>query len=352
MKRFAICLFVIVVLSLAGAGYVAWQKITTLDMLTLNIAQPIEFEVKPGSNLYKVVEQLRDYGDIDELGVKLWLKVHPEFQNIQSGVYEIPVNSRFVDVVTMISNGTVKQFSITLIEGLTANQWLEALSSSEGLEHDLVEPSTLYSLLNISDESFCANAYASVEGCLLPDTYFYTKGTKSSEIIRRSHESMGKFVKEIWPSRFKDIPINTPYEALILASIIEKETAIESERSEIAGVFVNRLDKNMRLQTDPTVIYGIGKDFDGNITRKHLRTPTPYNTYVIKGLPITPIAMANKASIEAALFPALTDSLYFVATGTGGHQFSTNLADHNKALRRYLQQLKRNNADNNSSNRN
>lgn len=142
-----------------------------------------------------------------------------------------------------------------------------------------------------------------------------------------------------WEQRAVDLPLQTPYEAIILASIIEKETAVPSERDMIAGVFINRLNRNMRLQTDPTVIYGIGPTFDGNITRKHLRTATPYNTYVIKGLPPTPIAMAGKAAIHAALHPLSTDALYFVAKGDGSHQFSTTLEEHNAAVRKY--QLKR-----------
>ena len=157
--------------------------------------------------------------------------------------------------------------------------------------------------------------------------------------MARAHEALIAFVDEQWQQRALDLPINTPYEALILASIIEKETAVPEERSRIAGVFVNRLNSNMRLQTDPTVIYGIGDNFDGNITRKHLRTPTPYNTYVIKGLPPTPIAMAGKAAIKAALQPLETDEVYFVAKGDGSHQFSTTLEAHNAAVRKY--QLKR-----------
>jgi UPF0755 protein len=346
VKKFIVWLILISLLLLSGITYFAWTKINEIEELTLNLSSTIEFEVPPGISLYKVVNELQKHANINKTGFKLWLKLHPEYQTIKSGLYEIPANSRFVDVIALFAKGTVKQFSITLIEGLTIYQWLEALSNSRGLYHDIDNADALYTQLKVTETSFCANSFASIEGCLLPDTYFYTHGTKTSQILKRSYRAMDTYLQDVWPSRFKDIPIKTAYEALILASIIEKETAIESERSEIAGVFVNRLNKNMRLQTDPTVIYGIGKEFDGNITRKHMRTPTPYNTYVIKGLPITPIAMPNKASIQAALFPALTDSLYFVATGNGGHQFSSNLADHNKALKQYLKQLKLNNADN------
>ena len=339
-----ICLFICV-----GLTLFAWQKVKVIETVSLNLSQTIEFEVPSGSNLYKTVNSLKAYVNIDQVGFKLWLKLHPEYKTIKSGLYEIPANSLFVDVVALFAKGTVKQFSITLIEGLTIVQWLDALSQSPGLRHDINDVKSLYAVLKVTEGSFCENTYSSIEGCLLPDTYFYTKGTKSSDILKRSYSAMETFLRDVWPSRFTDIPIKTSYEALILASIIEKETAIESERNEIAGVFVNRLNMNMRLQTDPTVIYGIGEEFDGNITKKHLRTPTAYNTYVIKGLPITPIAMPNKASIQAALFPALTDSLYFVATGKGGHQFSTNLADHNKALSDYLKQLRQKKAEGNNN---
>lgn len=345
MKKIILGLTLISLVLFTGLAIFAWQKVKSIETVKLNISQTIEFEVPSGSNLYKTVDNLQDYVKIDPIGFKLWLKLHPKYDTIKSGLYEIPANSLFVDVVALFAKGKVKQFSITLIEGLTIAQWLDALSQSPQLVHDIDSTKSIYSDLVISDVSFCANAYSSIEGCLLPDTYFYTKGTKSSEILKRSYRAMKVFLQDLWPSRYKDIPIKTKYEALILASIIEKETAIESERGEIAGVFVNRLNMNMRLQTDPTVIYGIGKDFDGNITKKHLRTPTAYNTYVIKGLPITPIAMSNKASIQATLFPELTDSIYFVATGDGGHQFSTNLADHNKALREYLKKLRQKNAE-------
>jgi UPF0755 protein len=348
VKKIILWLMLISLVLFTALALYAWQKVKSIETLNLNITETIEFEVPSGSNLYKTVDSLQDYVEVDPIGFKLWLKLHPQYNTIKSGFYEIPANSLFIDVVALFAKGKVKQFSITLIEGLTITQWLDALSQSPQLVHDIDSAESLYSDLMISNGSFCANTYNSIEGCLLPDTYFYTKGTKSLDIIKRSYRAMDVFLQDLWPSRYKDIPIISKYEALILASIIEKETAIESERGEIAGVFVNRLNMNMRLQTDPTVIYGIGEDFDGNITKKHLRTPTAYNTYVIKGLPITPIAMPNKASIQAALFPELTDSIYFVATGDGGHQFSTNLAHHNKALRAYLKKLRQKKAENNN----
>ncbi|MFT4654117.1 MAG: UPF0755 protein [Kangiellaceae bacterium] len=347
MKKVILILLMLLLLVLAAAGSFIWTKIKSIEELRLNTSSATEFEVLKGKNLYQIIDNLASYGKIDRFSFKVWLQFNREFEKIQSGFYELPANARLVDVLSLLSNGEVKQFSVTLIEGQTIVQWIKTLSQAQGVSHNISSKEELYITLGGGDYEFCANIHFSIEGCLLPDTYFYTHGTSSINILKRALIAMHAYLQDVWPTRFADLPINSQYEALILASIIEKETAVESERSEIAGVFVNRLNENMRLQTDPTVIYGIGDSYDGNITRKHLRTPTPYNTYVIKGLPITPIAMPNKASIQATLFPAVTDSLYFVATGNGGHQFSTNLKDHNKAVREYLAQRKRNIVDKN-----
>ncbi|MGK0371077.1 MAG: UPF0755 protein [Glaciecola sp.] len=347
MQKVILVLLMFSLLVLAASGALIWNKINNIETLSLDTNSAIEFEVAKGTSLYQVIDNLAQFGKIDRFSFKIWLQFNPEFRRIQSGVYELPANVRLVEVLSLLTKGQVKQFSVALIEGQTIGQWIKALSQAQGVFHNIANKDELYGTLAAIDYEFCTNKYSSIEGCLLPDTYFYTYGTSSVDILKRALLAMQTYLQDVWPSRFADIPINSQYEALILASIIEKETAVESERTEIAGVFVNRLNNNMRLQTDPTVIYGIGDSYDGNITAKHLRTPTPYNTYVIKGLPITPIAMPNKASIQAALFPALTDSVYFVATGNGGHQFSTNLKDHNRAVREYLVQRKRNNVDKN-----
>jgi UPF0755 protein len=344
-KRLKNTAFVIAVLFSAlfiGGALFVWQSIENVKGVTLDISQPLTVEIKRGSSLYAVKRQLSQHANIDSLGFKLWARFHPEYNIVQAGLYEIPVNTRFVDALKMMRFGEVKQFSITLIEGQTWSQWYQILQQHPDLNNDLGDLESVYAALIRSDDAFCANQYASLEGCLLPDTYNFTHQSSAFSLVKRAYGAMHNSVDEKWNNRFADIPLKSAYEMLILASIIEKETALESEREEIAGVFVNRLNQNMRLQTDPTVIYGIGESYDGDITRKHLRTPTPYNTYVIKGLPITPIAMPSLASIHAASRPALTDSLYFVASGEGGHQFSTNLADHNRAVRRYLDKLKQN----------
>lgn len=181
-----------------------------------------------------------------------------------------------------------------------------------------------------------------LEGLFLAETYHYTYGTTDLDLLKRAHRDLMNVVNDEWENRADKLPLKSPYEALILASIIEKETAVASERERVSSVFVNRLNKRMRLQTDPTVIYGMGDSYKGNIRKKDLRTPTPYNTYTMSGLPPTPIAMAGKASINAALNPEKSNYLYFVASGTGGHVFSKSLTEHNRAVRAYLKQLRKN----------
>lgn len=339
MKKFltytALASVLLVLLVVAFAYY----KLVNFESSLLGNTQTVSLEVEEGSNLYRIKEKLSKYSKIDSIGFKLWLKLNPEFASIQAGLYELAPQSRVVDLIKMVNAGRVKQFSITLVEGQTYAQWIAQLKGSESLNNDLDALPNLYELLT-KNQGFCANEYKSLEGCLLPNTYHYTYQQNASSIIQRAYASMEVLLEDAWHKRFVDVPLKNKYEVLILASIVEKETAVDAERAEIAGVFTNRLNTNMRLQTDPTVIYGIGDSYDGNITRKHLRQATPYNTYVIKGLPITPIAMASELSIYATLQPSLTDAFYFVASGEGGHVFSTNLEDHNKAVRAYLKKLK------------
>ncbi|MDF5601826.1 endolytic transglycosylase MltG, partial [Vibrio parahaemolyticus] len=210
------------------------------------------------------------------------------------------------------------------------------LKSAPYLKHDLTDLSEkeMAAKLGIEREK--------LEGLFLAETYHYTAGASESQLLKRAHRKLNKILDASWEARQEKLPLQDKYEALILASIIEKETAIDSERERVASVFINRLNKRMRLQTDPTVIYGMGDAYDGNIRKKDLRTPTPYNTYTINGLPPTPIAMAGEASIEAALNPESSNYLYFVASGKGGHVFSKSLAEHNRAVRAYLRELRKN----------
>lgn len=365
--------FAILLSAAIALSFFFYQKIDTFGLhhtYQNGAGQSLVIHLKTGGSGSSLLKTLQNEGVFTEALIgKLWLKLHPQFSAVKTGYYEFSPGASVEDIFKDIANGRVKQFSITLIEGLTLKQWLNALEDNKALSYDIADTSLLYEKIVALSEAesvpagtgasaennakinaaviagtdistgFCANQYQSLEGCLLANTYFFDYGTKATQIIRRAYHSMQDVIVEEWLGRHLDTAYKSPYEMLIMASIIEKETAVESERGLISGVFDNRLKLNMRLQTDPTVIYGVGDSFDGNLTRKHLRQKTPYNTYVIKGLPITPIAMAGPASIQAAAKPEITDAIYFVARGDGTHQFSETLAQHNAAVRLY--QLKK-----------
>ena len=331
-KRFiALFLFISSVL----AVYVGYAHVKNFGFQYQILKDDMTMSISKGQTAHSLLSVLQNETQFDSILVaKLWLKLNPQYSQIKKGYYSFEKGESLEDIFTKISKGLVAQFSVTLIEGLTLTQWLETLASNEHLVNDIADVDNLYDTIVVDENSFCANKYRSLEGCLLANTYFFERETKASDVIKRSFVEMKELLNDAWTKRFLDTHYQNPYELLIMASIIEKETAVPSERGIIAGVFDNRLGKNMRLQTDPTVIYGI-KDFDGNITRKHLREKTPYNTYVIRGLPITPIAMAGPDSIYAAAQPELTEAIYFVAKGDGTHHFSETLAEHNAAVRKY-----------------
>lgn len=262
--------------------------------------------------------------------LRLFFKLHPSITNIKLGSYKVTAGWDFKTLFEHLVSGDEFQHKITFIEGSTFKEWRKQLSQASGVIDDTADLSEqeIAQLLNIDNPK--------LEGLMLPETYFYPEGTLVSALYLKSHKKLQAYLNEVWETRDKKLPLKSPYEALILASIIEKETGLESERTTVGSVFINRLNKRMRLQTDPTVIYGMGDDYKGNIRRKHLRQRTDYNTYVIRGLPPTPIAMVGKTSIDAALHPATTSYLYFVASGDGGHYFSKNLKEHNRAVRKYI----------------
>lgn len=343
LKALFIVIFIATVATASAVFYVK-NAVTT----PLSINEPRLYTVTKGSNGYKLIKAMRNDGmiTVSPLVAKVWLKWFAGNTQVKSGTFMLLPTDSLVDVFTKFTKGEEHLFSVSLIEGLTLAQWLGVLESTAGIDYDLdatsieaiVEGRSSSALQHIGLNDSLGDT-PNYEGLFLADTYLFTQGTSASIILARAHDALIAFLNEQWETRQVELPISSAYDALILASIIEKETAVASERSLIAGVFANRLTKNMRLQTDPTVIYGIGPSYDGNITRKHLRTATPYNTYVIKGLPPTPIAMAGKAAINAALHPDDTDALYFVSKGDGTHKFSTTLEEHNAAVRKY--QLKR-----------
>ena len=299
----------------------------------LNLSEATVFQVKAGHSAKGLLNRLKQQGIItDNIGLKIRVKFEPELANIKVGTYELLPSMSGLDLLTLFSSGKEMQFSISLIEGLNWREWLVAIKSHPQIKfHD-----DFYQQLATLSKQLPEQ---SIEGYLLPDTYNFVAQTSAIDIVKRAHLSMQQYLNMAWQNRALDLPYNSPYEGLIMASIIEKETGVAEERQRISGVFVNRLNLNMRLQTDPTVIYGMGDNFDGDIRRKDLKTATPYNTYVIKGLPPTPIAMPSKLAIDAAFNPLTTEDLYFVSKGDGSHKFSSTLKEHNLAVRQY--QLKK-----------
>lgn len=250
-----------------------------------------------------------------------------EPQVYRAGEYRLEYGLKPRALLRKLAAGSVVQHRLTLVEGWTFRQVMVALGNEAGLAHrfDAANPSTW-------PEQLAELGIGEPEGWFLPETYSYTLGDSDLDILARAHRAMRDALALAWASRDEGLPLETPYELLILASIIEKETGVEEERARIAGVFIRRLQKGMKLQTDPTVIYGLGESFDGDIRRKDLRADTPYNTYTRHGLPPTPIAMPGRASLLAAAHPAAGEALYFVADGKGGHTFSKTLEEHQAAV--------------------
>ena len=291
---------------------------------------PVKIEVMAGSSLSRVAIELAEAGYLPSPTLfKLWARLKGAENSIQTGEYELHSGITPAQLLDKIVRGESVQYRITLVEGWTFQQALNALWSAGNIRSSLNNSSPADIAQQMSLD------YENPEGLLYPDTYFYTKGTLDIELLRRANERLNTVLSEAWESRLGSLPFANSYEALTMASIIEKESARNSERGLIAAVFVGRLDLGMRLQSDPTIIYGMGDRYAGNITRADLLEETPYNTYRIDGIPPTPIALSGEASIVAALNPSASDFLYFVAKGDGSHQFSRSLEEHNAAVREY-----------------
>lgn len=250
-------------------------------------------------------------------------------QQIKRGEYLVPQGTTALALLQLLQEGKVISYQVTLPEGITLARALQILAQQPKLERVLegIDDARLLQL---------TGGYPGAEGLFFPDSYQYEQGASDWDIVLRAYAAMQKVLQEEWSGRAQELPYSDPYQALIMASIVERETGLPAERGEIAGVFVRRLQKNMRLQTDPTVIYGLGSEYQGNLRRVHLRDDSnPYNTYRHKGLPPTPIALPGREAIHAALHPKAGETLYFVARGDGGHQFSRTLAEHERAVRKY-----------------
>ena len=298
----------------------------------------IVVEIKKGQTLSELAYSWQVQGWLPSAKVLLiHARVSGSAKNIKPGEFEIPENTRAYEVLTLLTQGSSKRYKVSFIEGTRLTDVLTRLQQAPKLIQD-IQP------LTTSNVQAALGLSALAEGWVYPDTYVYHSGDTVSSIITQAHLRMQNILNEEWQlyteklskNEIKELPYRSAYEALVMASIVEKETGQASERPEIAGVFIRRLQMNMRLETDPTVIYGLGENYQGNLQKKHLRDRSnPYNTYRNKGLPPTPIALAGRAAINAALNPDSGDSLYFVAKGDGSHYFSTSLEEHNRAVRKY-----------------
>ena len=318
-------LFAIFFMVAAAAYFFYWagQPITTGG-------EPIEFAIKPGSGVGAASQQIATAGvPVNPFMLSMLARVTRTAGRIKAGTYELKPNTTPRTLINQLVRGEFAQESLTIIEGWTFRQMRAAVAANKSLNQDTAALSDKELMGKISTD------YKLPEGLFFPDTYLFAKGASDLKIYKQAHALMLERLAAAWAKRDESLPYKTPYEALTMASIVEKETGQKSERAMIAGVFVNRLKKGMMLQTDPTVIYGMGENYTGNIRKKDLETSTPYNTYMHTGLPPTPISLPGVQSLTAALGPAKTEALYFVSRGDGSSKFSDNLPDHNKAVNQY-----------------
>lgn len=294
------------------------------------VASDTVFEIHKGQGLDKVVTQLQQQGiAVNRFWFRLLAYPHKLDRHLKAGEYLISKGATSLDILNLFALGKTRQYSITFPEGWSFKQIFVAIQNNPNLQH---------TLNNVEFKDVMAHIGSNQthpEGLFFPDTYLFEKNTTDLELLRLAHKKMESVLDHEWQQRDAQTPLQSPYQALILASIVEKETGAEEERKQIAGVFSRRLQQGMLLQTDPTVIYGMGEEYKGDIKRQDLREPTPYNTYVMSGLPPTPIAMPGRDAIHAALHPEAGNSLYFVAKGNGRHAFSATLSEHEKYVDRY-----------------
>lgn len=293
----------------------------------LNLQSSYVLNVVPGSNFTRLIRQLREEGIVDNEDLLYYVRYHDLANQIRAGEYELVAGMTPLAMLQLVLDGKVIEYQIRLGEGWTLREALLAVQAHPAIATtlDADDPAALQT-------AFGTSHYP--EGLFFPETYNFTRGTTDHELMQRAQVLMSNTLAQAWAERDAGLPYMTEYEVLVMASIIEKETGLSSEQPEIAGVFVRRLQQNMRLQTDPTVIYGVA-NFDGNLTRAHLQTDTPYNSYTREGLPPTPIALPGRGAIFASVHPAQGNALYFVAKGDGSHYFSATLEEHNAAVKQY-----------------
>ncbi len=324
IKRLLRLTLLLAVLAAAAIGYYVTRP------LSLPPAQTIEFSLNEGSSLNSAARQMQQAGALSNEWSFVWLaRLLGKATQIKAGNYQLETGATLLGLLDIVSKGLVVQGELRIIEGWTFNQLRAALDNSPAIRHDTKKMSEAEILqrLGLMEKH--------LEGLFFPDTYYFSSGTSDLVLLKRAYQTMQTHLQESWQGRAPNLPLRSPYQALILASIVEKETGQAADREMIAAVFISRLRKGMRLQTDPTVIYGLGQKFDGNLRRRDLLADTPYNTYTRTGLPPTPIALPGLAALQAALHPAPINALYFVARGDGSSEFSGSLIQHNRAVDRY-----------------
>jgi len=327
IKKLSPILFAFAIVSL---GLVFWvgQQINQY-LSTPRVEETRLFTLEEGRYFSHLGEQLVDQGLLSDTSWwKVIAKLKPGLTEIKSGTYQLPKGASLEDILIILCSGREFQFKLTFIEGSTYKDWLTILDNAEYLSPLQEDEQTLLNKLQ--------SPYSKLEGLLFPETYHYTVGMSAFSVIKKAYDHQQDMLAKLWKARDKNLPYRSAYQALIMASIIEKESASSSDRDKIASVFVNRLRIRMRLQTDPTVIYGMGDRYKGRIRSRDLQEKTPYNTYTMYGLPPTPIAMPSEDAIYAALHPAQTDFLYFVSKGDGTSYFSKSLKEHNNAVNKYI----------------
>jgi UPF0755 protein len=326
----------VVVLLLAGGAFAVWRGLEWEMDQPAPTSEPVRVEIPAGTNLRAVLQQLQTQGAVRHARlITLYLRLHSSTVRVQAGIYEIAPHQTARAVLDQFNSGRVLLEALTVVEGWTVGQLRHALDT---------DPTIAHSLQGMSDAdlmSALGHPGQAAEGRFFPDTYRFAAGTSDRKILEGAYERMQLELTKAWNTRTEGLPLANEDQVLIMASIVEKETGREDERGKVAAVFDNRLKLGMRLQTDPTVIYGLGTRYDGTIHTRDLETDTPYNTYTRAGLPPTPIALPGLASLQATTHPADSTALYFVATGNGdgSHHFSATLAEHDEALRAYLKKL-------------
>jgi len=320
------------------AAVLSYWQVKQFAATPLTLHQEKIYTLPAGTGRVALEAQLEDQKIIPH---SIWfgalLKLEPELATFKAGTYRLEPSMTVRSLLELLASGKEAQFPVRFVEGQRLKEWLNELRNAPYIRHTLKDDqfATLASALKVEP--------AQLEGNFFPDTYLYTANTTDMALLKRAHDRMKKTIDEVWQGRADNLPYKTQQDLVTMASIIEKETGVSEERARVASVFINRLRTGMRLQTDPTVIYGMGENYNGTLTRKDLETASDYNTYLINGLPPGPIAMPGKASLQAAAHPEKTNYLYFVADGKGGHTFTTNLASQNRAGQVYRQSLKEKN---------